>query len=102
MDTGGTPHRRHDDFVSYRDMVEYVAEHDAVMHTARAESLLYIGKALEKVEKAWQDHEDWHRDYLEQVINQGSSTRLAIVSIVIASLISTISVIVSVFALIHH
>lgn len=96
------PHRRHDDTVSFRDMVEYVSEHDTLMHTVRAESLLHIGRSLEKMEKGLEDHEAWHRDYLEKLISQGSQTRLGVMSLVIASLLSTAAIVVSLFTVLHH
>lgn len=105
----GTPRRRHEDFVTYREMVEYVAEHDATMHTARAESLIFIGNALEKMDKRQEAHEQYHREFLQGIIdtlkkqmNQGQTSRLTVVSILIASFGIVTSAIVGIVALTMH
>lgn len=62
------PHRRSDDCVSFREMVEYVADKEDRLMVARAESLVLINNAVEKMQKELSDHNSWHRDVLQDSI----------------------------------
>jgi len=83
MADGGVPHRRVDDCVSFRDMVEYVADQEAKWHSVRAESLMQIGNAIEKIEKSFNDHAKWHREVLERMLSQGTQNRLATYALIL-------------------
>ena len=99
------PRRRHDDCVTFRDMVEYVAESDARYHAARAETLVQISnamerhyeamtKALDEVRTLIGSHLDWHRDVLQGYLERATSNTTAIVACVISTL-AVIATIVS-------
>lgn len=88
-------HRRHDDFVSYRDMVEYFAKQEAEWHTMRAESFVIINAQLEKLDKrleksvedfveTFRAHEEWHRNVLQGLIDRGPQNRLSVAAIITA------------------
>lgn len=74
------------DFVTYREMVEYVNTQVAEFHGIRAESLRQIGVELEKIEKDFQDHQTWHRNLLERMLEQGRNGRLAVASLIVGAL----------------
>lgn len=92
-------HRRADDCVSFRDMVEYVSDQEAKWHTVRAESLVFIGNALEKLEKSITDHETWHRDVLERILRDKKSNAIAIAAVIVAFLALVVTTLAS---LTHH
>ena len=78
------PYRRNEDFVSFREMVEYVAESDARYHAARADSLIQISNALEKIETRMDKHDEWHREVLERLLTERRSNGIAIFAIAVS------------------
>lgn len=78
------PYRRHEDYVSFRDMVEYVAESDARYHAARSESLIQISNALEKIEVRMDKHDEWHREVLERLLTERRSNGIAIIAVLVS------------------
>lgn len=74
------------DFVTYREMVEYVNGQVAEFHGIRAESLRQIGVELEKIEKDFADHQTWHRTLLERMLDRGQDNRMALAGLVIGAL----------------
>jgi len=99
--------------VSYRDMVDYVAQQEAEFHTIRAEGFSMINKELERSEARQEraadrieaaleeikaisnrridavradftDHEDWHRNVLQGLIDRSTQNKLAIVAIIVS------------------
>lgn len=106
MPDDGMPQRRKDDCVSYKEMVEYVTQAEVQWHTVRAESLIQIGNAVEKMEKAFDDHEKWHRDVLEKMVAQNSTmiaqhaqNRLAIYALILTAIGILVATLVTLF---HH
>lgn len=103
------PHRRREDSVSFRDMVEYVAESDARYHAARADSLIQISNAMEKshealekaiirVERTVNDHSVWHRDVLQGYLDRAASNRVGIISLVISALAVLVTVTIAIIS----
>ena len=76
MTNEDTPHRRSDDTVTFREMVEYVADKEDRLMVARAESLVLINNAVEKMQAELSDHNKWHRDILQDSIAFLKNTQL--------------------------
>src|SRR4051812_18320823 len=87
--------RRHDDFVTFREMVEYFAKQESEWHTMRAEGFISMNNQLEKlddrVEKTLNTladnlnkHEEWHRNVLQGLIDRGNQSKIAIVAIIVS------------------
>jgi hypothetical protein len=80
-------------------MVEYVAEADARYHAARAESLIQMSNALEKIETRFDRHDDWHRNVLETLLTSRRTNGIAILAVGVAAL-STVATILCMVT--HH
>lgn len=81
-------------------MVEYVSESETRFHSIRAESLVQMSNALEKIEVRMDRHDKWHRDVLEKLLRERRQNGIAIAAVVVATLallVTTLSVITT-----HH
>lgn len=106
-----TPGRRAGDFVTYREMVEYYTMQSEREHTARAEMAVHWSNAFERLEsvltamttavaKRFDDHEAWHRNVMQGLLDRQpssdvakSSNRMQAVMLAIASLALLVSII---------
>lgn len=105
-----------DSSVSFREMVAFYTSQSERDSTVRAESLLQINNAIEKmesrfdtavdkIEERFDRHEEWHREVLEKIIDQTRSVissskqnRIAVWAVVVA----VASVLATLIASFHH
>lgn len=80
-------------------MVDYVARDAEKWSTVRAESILLINNAIEKIESKLDRHDEWHRDNLEDYIKSSKQNRMAqwAVAVSIAALVAT-----TLLQILHH
>jgi len=114
--------------VSYRDMVDYVAQQEAEFHTIRAEGFTMVNKELERsearqekaaerIEAALEEmktiankridqvkvdfatHEEWHRNVLQGIIDRSTQNKLSVWAIVVSIVGIALSTFVAFLAL---
>lgn len=104
------PRRRSDDYVTFRDMVEYVSETEAKMHSIRAESLININnqmehleatvtKAVDTISERFERHELWHRDVLQGFLDRAVQNKLSTGALVASIISIVVSTAIAIFAL---
>lgn len=93
-------HRRSDDCVSYKEMVEFVAHTETEWHSMRAESIIQMNNQMERIERSLNDgmrkldqrmekHETWHRDVLQGFLDRAVQNKLS-TGALLASILSII------------
>lgn len=94
--------------LTYRDLVEYVAREMAEATSSRAESLMFIGRELEKMEARLQNmnnaqvaHDTWHRDVLQGLIDREPARNTSVGSLIVAVLSLLASIVIVIVTQVH-
>lgn len=127
----GPRRRTEDHLVSYKDMVEFVAKTETDLHTIRAEGFLSINREMERsehrlsehikgirenliqkidsladsikdIKKDFAEHEEWHRNMLQGIIDKGSQSRFSMATIIISLFAIIVSTTVAIVTLTLH
>jgi len=78
--------RRHDDVVSYRDMVDYTTGAIEDFHRSRSEALLQLNARLEQIIGQFEEHNRWHRDELAGMIGRAPAMRASLLAIILSTI----------------
>ena len=84
--TAEATRRRHDDVVSYREMVDYTSNAIEDFHRSRSETLLQLNARLEQIIGQFEEHNRWHRDELASMISRAPAMRASMIAIILSTI----------------